>query len=125
MTASTIPVATAVLSNLSSFVPALAVRTVALLMVVWMTREQPASRERRLAITALSLLLASKVFQTCAAGVTTWLFASNHDLMFDLTALRLGQVLGIYLPLLLESVCLLVLAWVMVQVLRVQVLRRP
>jgi len=118
MIASTTPVATAVLSNLSSFVPALAVRTVALLMVVWMTRALPASRERRLAITALSLLLASKVIQACAAGVLTWLFASKDSLMFALVALRLSQVLGIYLPQILESASLLVLAWVMVQVLR-------
>jgi len=109
---------TIMLSNLSTFFPALAVRTVALLMVVWMTRHVAARRERRLAVIALSLLLASKVFQALAASATTWIFASNHRLLFDPVTLMASNFLGILLPHMLELASLLMLAWVMVKVLR-------
>jgi len=109
---------TIMLTNLSTFFPALAVRTAALLMVVWMTRHVAARRERRLAVIALSLLLASKVFQALAASATTWVFASNHRLMYDRDALMASSFLGSLLPHLLELASLLMLAWVMVKVLR-------
>jgi len=124
MIASTTSVATVVLSHLSSYALSLAAYTVALLMVVWMTRHRPPSRERRFAITALSLLLASKIVQVCSAGVATWTFAEHRDLDVAFQAHRFRYQLDVYLIPLLESVSLLMLAWVMVQLLRTQVLKQ-
>gem|GEM_PF-3090337 len=106
------------LSNLSSFFPALAMHGLALGMVAWMTRHVPPSRERKLAISALALLLASKGVQALSAGLTTCAFASNHVLVYDMRALLASRVLGIYLPFLLESVSVLMVAWAVVKVLR-------
>jgi len=109
---------TMVLSNLSTYLPALGVRGAALLGVVLLTRHVRHHPARKLALVGLTLMLADKVLAALHAGIMTWIFAHQHPLMHDMTVLMLSNLLGGLAPKLLESAGLLMLAWAMVQALQ-------
>jgi len=107
-----------ILITIASFWPKLLVRSAALMLVVLMTRQTPSSRERRLVLVALGLLLGCTLVQACWAGLTAWQLSHDGYLaMPNRTATLILSGVSEVIHL-LDLAAYLLLAWTMAQVLR-------